>query len=51
VWPEIRISEQVCFFTHGKLKNKQSLHYNVFSGSGGYGYLMEWLWWTGLLTS
>lgn len=22
-----------------------------YSGSGGYGYLMEWLWWTGLLTS
>ena len=22
-----------------------------YAGSGGYGYLMEWLWWTGLITS
>ena len=24
---------------------------NLLKGQGGYGYLKEWLWWTGLLTS
>lgn len=29
---------------------KVALSAGVRAGSGGYGYLKEWLWWTGLLT-
>jgi hypothetical protein len=25
--------------------------FHVFAGAGGYGYLKEWLWWTGMIMS
>ena len=45
--PETLVKEQVCFTVP---IGKEFDQLNI-SGSGGYGYLMEWLWWTGLLTS